>query len=622
MAVKTERKNLLQPKRGGRPKGQSDEQEALVRRILDDFNRADKFRDDKVTEVWEECYKLYKSHTEEPQKGPNGEPLNRSNLFIPYTFGIIESEVPKITSSVFAQSPYIAVLPRTQEDLEASETAEALLNYQLDQLDIQDIVESWVKECFLYGTAVLKVTWKQETRLVKSVQQVPLSAISASLGLLFPTVTIPMSIEEEVVEWDDPWVEHIDLWDFYVDPDATDIDDARWVIHRVWRTVDELRELEAKGIYKKIDEVVRALEHDDESGKSEREAATNDTVDEARPDHDGLVELYEYWTDDRVTVVAAERVIIRDEENPFIHGKKPFVVIKDHVVPHEFYGIGEIEPIRYLQHELNTTRNQRIDNASMSINRMLWYDKNSQELDLNELYCEAGHVIPGVYGRDWGFADAPAVNAAGYQEEAVIKEDMQSVLQIFETSRGALPDRQETATSVVSTQSKSDERFNNKIRRIEYMGLRRLAKLMLALDQQFVDSTRTVRITGDEGPEFFEVTPQSIVGEFDFVPRGSNAEPLANKAARRQQLIGFLQVVAGIEPMAMRTDWNKMYHILADEFDLRDKSFILPPPAPGQAPLLLGPDGQPIVTQVGVPPTEGTAANAAPPLLIPGGGGQ
>ena len=32
--------------------------------------------------------------------------------------------------------------------------------------------------------------------------------------------------------------------------------------------------------------------------------------------------------------------------------------------------LGEIEPIEYLQYELNDTRNQRMDNVNLIINRM------------------------------------------------------------------------------------------------------------------------------------------------------------------------------------------------------------------------------------------------------------
>ena len=59
--------------------------------------------------------------------------------------------------------------------------------------------------------------------------------------------------------------------------------------------------------------------------------------------------------------------------------EKPFIKIVDTIDPHNFYGIGEIEPIEHLQHELNTIRNMRMDNINLIINRM-WTVKNSADI--------------------------------------------------------------------------------------------------------------------------------------------------------------------------------------------------------------------------------------------------
>ena len=103
-----------------------------------------------------------------------------------------------------------------------------------------------------------------------------------------------------------------------------------------------------------------------ETAKKERldligEGATEYTAEELEK----AVELLEYWEDDRVVTIANRAVIIREAKNPFYHGKKPFVHIINNVVPHEFYGLGEVEPLERLQHELNAKRNQRLDAVNL-----------------------------------------------------------------------------------------------------------------------------------------------------------------------------------------------------------------------------------------------------------------
>lgn len=540
--------------------------------VVQDFERAQKARQS-LEKDWKEFYRLYRSYTKEPQKGPDGKPLNKSNLFIPITFGIIESAVPKITGALFEQTPVVGVLPREPGDERAAETMEALLNYQLERMHFQDIVERWVKECLMYGTSVVKVTWRKDQRTMRSRRFVPLPGL---LGRLLP-YQVPDEYEEDVVEYDGPWVEPLDIWDFYLDPEGTSVDDAAYACHRVFRTLPELEEMERKGIYRNIEHVRAGISDPETKGRWRRVGAINKDIPEDTPHDQQQIELLEYWTDDWVCVVAARSVVIRDEPNPFYHGRKPFVEIIDHPLPHEFYGIGEIEPIRYLQREVNTLRNQTIDATAFSINKMGWYDPDSETLDRSKLYNKANHFVPGIFGKDWGWVPEQLVNPAGIQQEQIARQDIEWILQLFNSSRGQLPERRETATGIAVTQARADERFNNKIRRIEYMGIRRVAQLIVALNQQFLDSQQTIRVLGEGGATFRTIDPQSIIGTFDLIPRGSAAEPLIGKAGRVQRMMEFAAFLASVPPLAQRTDWIKLAHRIGNEIGIRTLEEILPP---------------------------------------------
>jgi hypothetical protein len=268
-------------------------------------------------------------------------------------------------------------------------------------------------------------------------------------------------------------------------------------------------------------------------------------------------------------LAAGSNVIIRDDKTPFHHGHKPFVSIRDHIVPHEYYGVGEVEAIRYLQYEVNTATNQLIDNNSLSINRMFKYNKNA-DLDANEFYSESGHGIGVGHMDDFHWDAPPPVPGQAFTHVAMIKDHMEWVLQLFDTNRGALPQRRETLGGIVMTQGKSDERFNTKIKHIEYKGMRLIAEMMVALNQQFITEERAIKIAGDESISWLPVAPQNILGRFDLRPRGSTAEPMANRAMRRTQFIQFVQLVAQIPPFMKMTNWEELFKRLAREVDVPD----------------------------------------------------
>lgn len=104
-----------------------------------------------------------------------------------------------------------------------------------------------------------------------------------------------------------------------------------------------------------------------------------------RPKGSSKIELLERWGIDedpndgklkpRLLTVACGKYLIRNTNNPFWHGKNPF--IKGTYIPviNEFYGIGLPEICESMQRLLNESVNQRIDNISLALNRIILYKK-------------------------------------------------------------------------------------------------------------------------------------------------------------------------------------------------------------------------------------------------------
>ena len=207
--------------------------------VVEDFKRAQEARQPRE-DKWKRYYELYRSYVENRSDG-------LSNLFIPLVFAAIETVLPRLVEAIFASRPYLAVLPREPQDVDNARVMETLIDYQLvDKMNIVRKFNNWIRECLIYGTAVGKVGWRFETR--PRIVRVPRLEI---FGVKFGETTK----EEQTVFYDDPDFEPIDLFDFFIDPDATTIDEAAFCIHRFYRSMSYLKKQAENGIYENIDEL-------------------------------------------------------------------------------------------------------------------------------------------------------------------------------------------------------------------------------------------------------------------------------------------------------------------------------------------------------------------------------
>ncbi len=503
------------------PLPSSQEHRDALERSLRWFKLADEMRRPRETK-WREIYKLYRSYAEPRNDG-------RANVFIPESFTLIETVVPRVIDALFGSFPYVSLLPVGPEDVGPASKHESLVNFQLDErLRVVEKFVSFVKEALTYGTAVGMVPWRIERRLIKG--------WGAGVKLLLGIIPVPTRVPKQAYEttYDDPDFVHPDLLDFWIDPFAEDIEHARFVIVRTWLDFDYLKRKEAEGLYGNIDELKNGGSRDSgERGATLHLSDVGMAGGQPEDSRDKPIEVLSIWENDRLTVVADQRVVISEGENPFWDGRKPLLSVVDHKVPHEFYGIGELEPNLGLQYELNTMRNQRLNFLNVALD-LMWLLNRNADIDEAELVSRPNGVIHVDSFEDLKQLEVNKDLAPAFAEERSIRESIQSTSGVFDYSRGATPNRGETATTVVSLQQAAEMRFKLKTRLFEYSGLRDLVRFMVARNLQFMDRARAVRILGPDGVQFLDLRPEDIGGNFDYRPAGSSVEPLANRQIAQQ----------------------------------------------------------------------------------------
>ncbi len=471
-----------------------------------------------------EYYKLYRGILDSGQQNYNG----RARLFVPMTYSTIETIMPRLVGA----KPKIEATPREHSDINNSIAVTNLLNYQWDEMDMHSKLKLWVKQGLLYGVGMGKLIWNKNK----------------------------------------PEFDLVDLFDFYMDPIASDIQSAKYVIHRIERTLEQVKKNKAYDVPKELEEEVM-----EETYKIRRDAVIGVTR-HAR--NNNGVEIFEYWGDWEIDgevqpaliTLANRRYILRIEKNPYTHKQKPFVAFHDTQIPNEFWSIGEIEPIRKLQYELNDTRNQRMDNVSLILNR-LWLVNKNADVDEAELVSQAGQIIHAQDISEKGIRDlqTPDVTTSSYNEETLIKDDAKTASGVNDFISGQAGSGisgssigNETARGIMLLQEAGNARFRYKLDNLED-SLKKLGEQLIALNQQFITKAQLIRIIGEKGLQWVDVTPEEIKGQFDLQVEAGSTQPM-NKSVRRAEARELLATVAPFAQLGVNLEFF-IKHLL-ETYDL------------------------------------------------------
>jgi len=526
---------------------------------------------------WKRFYKLYRSY-----RDASSHPF-KSNIFVPYIFSIVESLVPKMLGTVFNTRPIISIQPRKGRTVGLCKLLESLLEYQLDeeQLEFFSKILEFFKETCIYGTAFMKV--------------------------------IPRFNDDELVSFNYIDLEPIDLFNIFPDYRAKSIRRMKYIIQLSYMDLDELQHMEKQGFYKNVKEVGNILEANMNIDEAKRQRlASVGILDEYGFDAQRkTVEVLEYWDRDKIYVIGGRKVILKEEDNPF-SGLLPYIMARYVPVQHELYGIGIPEVAESLQEELNTVRNQRMDNVNLIINRMFVAHKYA-DIDFDQLVSYPGNVILTNNMDAVKPLDTRDITKSAYMEEEIIKRDIDNATGEFAYSRGEAPERRETATGIVRLQQAANIRFDTIVKSLEFTVLRHIAKMFLWLDYHFLSPEAMAKIVGQEefmkynGIEFYNQDIEDVLKQYNFQPMGSATT--AVKEVRIQQMMQAYRLF-NMDPMINQLALRRM---VLSALEIKNEDELLQPPP------MMGPGaGMPGMMGPGQAGPGGVQAPAPPQAPQPG----
>ena len=226
-------------------KTRSDQYEVIKRRL----DSSARWRDEMGYDgLWRRMTDLYRG-----KHWPRTTVLQEDMIAVNLAFSTINVIAP----SVSVNHPKIVVTPNEPDNKDRAVFVEAVINHLWKHHDFRKPFRRAVKDFLIFGHSWIKVGWKfleQERTLGQAEREEMYDEALLEADQFAreePVLAGGLPTDDEmaanipqtammVVE-DQPFVERISPFDVFVDPEATCIEDAKWIAQRIIRPLDEAK---------------------------------------------------------------------------------------------------------------------------------------------------------------------------------------------------------------------------------------------------------------------------------------------------------------------------------------------------------------------------------------------
>lgn len=505
------------------------EDKGLVERIKQMYKQAYECKSERHTQ-WKDNMDAYSGEMFKQNLGSD-----RSDAIVNHIFSTIETVKPIMLSNY----PKPIVIPKKEANFEKSMLVQHALEYEARRTDLFSLLLQALTQGLIFSDFIIGLFWDGKD--------------NDGLGNVKPVLISPFN--------------------FFVDPMATSIKDAEYVMYATYKNVGEI----IKAYPEKAEELrgntTNNLDEFLSYGKENKDNARNQIlyIEAYIRDYAVETEIEEELDDDgnktgnkyKVTkmkypkgrrVIIAGDVLLSDGDNPYNSGMFPFVKWTCYPMPNKFWGMGEVEPLISPQKHMIDLINDVIENANLCGNPVWILDKNCG-VERNSLTNRKGLVVRKNPGTDVRREQPPSMPAYIQNMIAELKGDIQIISGVFDVTRGERPVAITAASAITALQEQSQSRIKLKVQQLEQT-LSELYSMWLKLIQQFWNTPRTIRIFGDEyipdsnqmmlDGKFMrleEVTNDEIDGDFDIEILTGSTMPV-NRSARLDQVIRLAQTMA------------------------------------------------------------------------------
>ena len=405
----------------------------------------------------------------------------------------------------------------------AAKKMEKKIKDQLDESNASKQLRSTAFEMALFGTGIMKGPFAVD-------KEYPNWTPEGDYSPVIKTV---------------PSTSHVSVWNLYPDPDATNMDEAQYMIERHKMSRSQLRALKKRPFFrsKVIDDVISR-------GESYTKKYWEDDLNDYQIDQ-GIdrFEVLEFWGSvERETLEqngvkipaelnAADELqaniwycngrILRMVLNPFKPARIPYYAVPYELNPYSFFGIGVAENMDDTQTLMNGFMRMAVDNAVLSGNLVFEVDET------NLVPGQDLSVYPGKVFRRQGGAPGQAIFGTKFPnvsnenlqlfDKARILADEATGLPSFSHGQTGVSGVGRTASGISMLMNAASGSIKTVIKNVDDYLLRPIGEAFFSFNMQF-----------DFDPE--------IKGDLEVKARGT--ESLMANEVRSQRLMQFLQVAS------------------------------------------------------------------------------
>lgn len=531
----------------------------LNQRYRERLKAAQRFRrEETLDDLWNRMIDLYRG-----KQWPKGL-TDEDRLVVNQAFSTINVIYP----SVSVNNPKITVSPNKEEDEDRAVITEAVVNYLWQHHKYQEQFRLSVKDFLMIGHGWLKIS-----HLFKEID-VPLSEQEMSaafeqavmeadqFAMQSPELAGDLPTDDEIMESlptttlkvveDRPHVERVSPFDIFVDPEATSMQDARWLAQRIIRTMEEVR------ADKRYSPKVRREVKPDAGVRSEDDARRN-----RRPGTQDIdmqrVTVWEFYDLVKGTVCSfaqeSDEFLIEPSDIPFASGH-PFVMLRNYEVPDHFYPMGDLESLEPLQHELNMTRTQMQQARRKYARKYLYHETSFDQQGIQALQSDEDNTFVPVADENKPLEAVivplpqSTLTPDLYNISQIIENDMGTVTGVSEYQRGQVPETRRTATEAAIISDSVNARAADKLAIIEH-AIADAAKKVIACAQQYTTGDQVARVVGPQKASLWvPYDREDIAGEYDFVVEAGSTQPM-NETVRRQTAQSLMNSLAPLIPLGV-----------------------------------------------------------------------
>lgn len=464
-----------------------DEEKDRVGSLVEEIQATLRDRSETEEKIWKVGVKQYHAALKREDAEPG-----ESELDLPSTREFVDMAAARLINTVFARPEVWVSKPRRPEARDFATAVEQFMDWATDRTQFRFFVEDVIKNALVFPKAVAKVPYIQRIRKIRDYQYKE-GDLEAHWGAKKDAeLTIGV---RDFVEENRPLPEVVPIADFIHPIPCASIDEAPWICHRVWLSLDQIKDKIRREIYREKDpegeEIAKKITESEDS-KPDQELSL--AIGEKNAKYGSkLIEVWEVYTcydgeETILTLLPETSLVLRWIYNFYFDYQRPFATFCYERVPGDIDGISlcyMLEPLHRLR---SACFNQRVDAASRAMENAFFLEES---LDAGK-YFKDGKIRSGVF----------MVNSAGDINqkiakfemsqpfspiegiEATAERDMQKVASLTDYNAGMEQIQRPTASGQIALLEEGRQPMYSRMENLREF-LKRVGMMMLARYRQF-----------------------------------------------------------------------------------------------------------------------------------------